>query len=350
MDTESDMDGVESLTKRQAVRVLNGVSFPAIIHNSTYFLSDIHVFEDGLIDCWEVVDLPLFRKKVASGWVKTQIPEGAKLHTRELGQFEVTEPTWAMDSEGLVSYVDALIGQLNPSRSNLFDMEGDPFDRSTPIPVAKVSRLGADAYRLEPPRTFLGKRLRGKTRLLFRRGDGVHRIVQASVFSDERVRITGGDEPLDMTLSELIDEIKTSDAYKFPEPGERICIRGLCEFVAGEVTPFVAVEDLPAELNELLRGARGQPASTTRVAQLFAEYCEDPTREALERVRAAYEAVPPGLRCFCGDQDVKDIPIRIALYGEQEIERWSHYAYAKSKGERLPSIDVPKPKDDADES
>jgi hypothetical protein len=43
--------------------------------------------------------------------------------------------------------------------------------------------------------------------------------------------------------------------------------------------------------------------------------------------------------------DVKDIPIRVAIYGDGEIEGWSHYQLAKHLGTELPTIDVPRVKD-----
>lgn len=39
---------------------IRGYEFPGIIHNSSYFLTGLQVFADGLINCWEMVDLPMF--------------------------------------------------------------------------------------------------------------------------------------------------------------------------------------------------------------------------------------------------------------------------------------------------
>jgi len=44
---------------------IRGYEFPGIIHNGSYFLTDLQVFADGLINCWEMVDLPMFKKLVA---------------------------------------------------------------------------------------------------------------------------------------------------------------------------------------------------------------------------------------------------------------------------------------------
>ena len=63
-------------------------------------------------------------------------------------------------------------------------------------------------------------------------------------------------------------------------------------------------------------------------------------------LRAAYEAVPEHHRMYVGDMDTKDVAVRMIIYGEQEIEGWSHRLVARARGLPLPTIRVPKPKKD----
>jgi len=42
--------------------------------------------------------------------------------------------------------------------------------------------------------------------------------------------------------------------------------------------------------------------------------------------------------------DTKDVAVRMILYGDQEIENWSHWIASRERGEPLPAITVPKPK------
>src|SRR5262245_58553150 len=46
-----------------------GKAIPAFIHNFSYHLVTVDVYADGAINCWGFVDLPLFRGKLAQGWV-----------------------------------------------------------------------------------------------------------------------------------------------------------------------------------------------------------------------------------------------------------------------------------------
>jgi hypothetical protein len=65
---------------------IRGYEIPGIIHNGNYFLTDLHVFADGLINCWQMVVLPMFKDKLRSGWAVTEIPHGADLSIHGIGR------------------------------------------------------------------------------------------------------------------------------------------------------------------------------------------------------------------------------------------------------------------------
>ena len=67
-------------------RNIDGITLPVFIHNGpTFFLHDMPVYADGLIDCWEMVDFDLFREKIRSGWVLPHADDGAQMHVHGLG-------------------------------------------------------------------------------------------------------------------------------------------------------------------------------------------------------------------------------------------------------------------------
>src|SRR2546430_11231138 len=75
---------------RRTYRVVDGEQIegtwrPIFIRNgSTYFLTDLLVFADGAINCWDWVDLDGLRAKLASGWVATQLKPGAEVSAHDL--------------------------------------------------------------------------------------------------------------------------------------------------------------------------------------------------------------------------------------------------------------------------
>ncbi|NJK76969.1 MAG: hypothetical protein HC942_27115 [Microcoleus sp. SU_5_6] len=64
--------------------IIRGRGLPAFIHNGNYYQTIIGVFEDGTIDCWELVDFEEFTNKVTEGWVVTQVPKGARISCHHL--------------------------------------------------------------------------------------------------------------------------------------------------------------------------------------------------------------------------------------------------------------------------
>jgi len=52
---------------KEGISWTRGLAFPAFIHNRTYFLTDITVYSDGLIDCWACIDMSVFRQKIKQG-------------------------------------------------------------------------------------------------------------------------------------------------------------------------------------------------------------------------------------------------------------------------------------------
>jgi hypothetical protein len=79
----------------------------------------------------------------------------------------------------------------------------------------------------------------------------------------------------------------------------------------------------------------------SNTAPCLAGHLKNQTKDTLSVLRRSYEAVPEHLRMYCGDMDTKDIPIRMILYGKDEIKNWSHYAVSKAEGMELPTIEIP---------
>jgi hypothetical protein len=64
--------------------LIKGIGLPAFIHNGSYHQITIEVYEDGIIDCWDLVTLDGFKAKVAEGWVVTQVPKGEEISCHHL--------------------------------------------------------------------------------------------------------------------------------------------------------------------------------------------------------------------------------------------------------------------------
>ncbi|WP_457033569.1 NADAR family protein [Kitasatospora sp. P5_F3] len=100
-------------------RTADGVRIPgtwrhAFIRNGgRYFLTDLFIYADGLIDCWGLVTVEEFEEKLRTGWVATSFPEGGEASAHELADWKFSEPESWLTSELLVAEVRDTIDQLN---------------------------------------------------------------------------------------------------------------------------------------------------------------------------------------------------------------------------------------------
>lgn len=103
---------------RITYRMADGVRVPgtwrhAFIRNFDYHLTDLFIYADGLIDCWGLVTLEEFEEKLCSGWVATELPEGAEASAFDLARWKFAEPRTWLTPEILVAEIRDTIDQLN---------------------------------------------------------------------------------------------------------------------------------------------------------------------------------------------------------------------------------------------
>ncbi|WP_314617024.1 NADAR family protein [Streptomyces stackebrandtii] len=104
--------------RRITYRTADGVRIPgtwrhAFIRNGSYFLTDLFIYADGLIDCWGLVTIEEFEEKLRTGWVATTLPDGAEASAHDLARWKFSEPRSRLTPELVVAEVRDTIDQLN---------------------------------------------------------------------------------------------------------------------------------------------------------------------------------------------------------------------------------------------
>lgn len=93
---------------------VEGITRPVFIRNGEdYYLTDLEIYADGSIFCWEWVDLTGLKAKLASGWVATSFEEGARASARHLASWRFADPQSWMKPEWLLGEVADEIDKLN---------------------------------------------------------------------------------------------------------------------------------------------------------------------------------------------------------------------------------------------
>lgn len=93
---------------------IEGVTRPVFIRNGrNYYLTDLEIYADGSIFCWEWVDLAGLKAKLASGWVATSFEAGAQASAHHLASWRFDEPQSWMEPQWLLGEVADEIDKLN---------------------------------------------------------------------------------------------------------------------------------------------------------------------------------------------------------------------------------------------
>jgi ribA/ribD-fused uncharacterized protein len=77
-----------------------------------YYLTNLKIYADGVVDCWEHLTLEQFAAKVRSGQVATTLPDGARASAHHVASWTFTDPTNWVDEDGLIGEVADEIDRL----------------------------------------------------------------------------------------------------------------------------------------------------------------------------------------------------------------------------------------------
>lgn len=330
----------------QIVRVkrVRGVVTPAFIDNFRHHFVNLEVYEDGLVDCWELVDLALFKGKLDDGWVATSVPDGNEISVHGLGSWTITDGRWEVDAEAMYTRVVELVRELNPAMENLHDCHGTT---TVQMPGGyKQSILGiANGHAVRPADKSWKPAIRGDDASVFVKVGDVVYLAELRAYADGVVQLARLPEVQTLDLEGLAREVKAKRVVTKLKPGTRVVIHQLGSFAIVKEGYATKIADVIGEVPDLIDRANQRPDSVDRCRVAYAAYLAKPTKTTQEALRVSYESVPAHKRMYVGDQDTKDVAVRMILYGDKEIERWSHRAVARAQGHaKLPTITVPRPK------
>lgn len=327
-----------ALTAVTRTEQIEGFSIPGIILNMQYHFTDLQVYSDGLISCWGMVDLPMFKNKLSKSWVVTSIPDGQTISIFSLGSWVIENGAWDYDEESFYAYVKKLIKTLNPTLENLYNYNGENYKMIGKSSVAKHSSLNSKPYYYDNPDSFLSKRNEGeKFHVFYRNDDTKTYLAELSLYKTGKIEITNLPVKKTFKFEEIKDLIQNEKLITELNTGEKITILGLGSFTvkSGSGVDITAkyneFEDKYSELN-------GTENSISKCARIFDAYKLDPSFKLKQELKEAYEKVPEHQRMFVGDMDTKDYEVRQIIYGDSIKKEWEdHYGF------EYPYDDMPEP-------
>ncbi|MBB5637024.1 hypothetical protein HDE68_002937 [Pedobacter cryoconitis] len=329
------------LTTITRTEIIEGFSIPGIILNMHYYYTDVQVYSDGLISCWDMVDLQMFKDKLNKNWITTSVPDGQAISIFSLGRWYIDKGDWIHTKETLYDYVYSLIKRLNPTTENLHNYNGNNSKMIGKANVAKHFIPSPKPYHYEDPNSFLPKKINGeKFHVFFRNDDNRTYLAELSIYKNGRIDITNIPKKRTFKVDDLKGLISDGQITTNLKLGEAITILGLGSFVvkSGEGV------DITHKHNEIIdkyNELNGEENSIAKCSRIFEEYKLQPTQKIRLELKEAYESVPEHQRIFVGTMDTKDYEVRQVIYGDivkNEFEDENGYEY--------PYDDMPKPIDE----
>ena len=329
------------LTTITRTEVIEGFSIPCIIHNMQYHFTDLQVYSDGLISCWEMVDLAMFKDKLNKDWVVTSIPEGEAISIFNLGNWYIEKGEWQYTKETLYDFVNSLVKQLNPTSENLHNYKGKNSKIVGKVNIAKHFMPDPKPYHYESTDSFFPKKINGeKFHIFFRNNDSKTYLAELSIYKSGHIEITNLPSKKIFRFDELNilveKEIITTDL----KIGEVVTVLNLGSFKiksGNGVDIKFKLNEFKDKFNEL----NGGENSIAKCARIFEEYKNTPTKKLKNELKEAYEDVPEHQRIFVGTMDTKDYEVRQIIYGEIVKKEWKEYY-----GYEYPYDDMPNPADE----
>jgi len=329
------------LTTITRTEVLEGFSVPGIIHNMQYHFTDLQVYSDGLISCWEMVDLHIFKDKLNKGWVVTSIPDGEAISIFNLGNWKIQQGEWLHTKETLYEFVFSLVKRLNPTLENLHNYNGNNSKMVGKANVAKHFIPDPKPYHFDDPNSFFPKKISGeKFHFFYRSDDTKTYLAELSLYKSGHIELSNLPTKKTFKFEELNELIEKGILATELKVGESVTILNLGSFKIASgsgVDVKFKINELTDKFNEL----NGRENSIAKCARIFDEYKENPTKKLRDELKVAYEAVPTHQRIFVGTMDTKDYEVRQVIYGDIVKKEWEeHYGY------EYPYDDMPKPTDE----
>jgi len=329
------------LTTITRTEVLEGFSVPGIIHNMQYHFTDLQVYSDGLISCWEMVDLHIFKDKLNKGWVVTSIPDGEAISIFNLGNWKIQQGKWLHTKETLYEFVFSLVKRLNPTLENLHNYNGNNSKMVGKANVAKHFIPDPKPYHFDDPNSFFPKKISGeKFHFFYRSDDTKTYLAELSLYKSGHIELSNLPTNKIFKFEELNELTEKGILATELKVGESVTILNLGSFKIASgsgVDVKFKINELTDKFNEL----NGRENSIAKCARIFDEYKENPTKKLRDELKVAYEAVPTHQRIFVGTMDTKDYEVRQVIYGDIVKKEWEeHYGY------EYPYDDMPKPTDE----
>lgn len=303
------------MKKIRRSKIVEGTSIPGIIRNGgQYFYIGVDIYEDGMINCWELVDLKGLKNKIDLNWLTPVVPLGENLSIHGLGAFRVKETNWRFHPDSYYEHIKQTIRVMNPEFVNIYEVSEREQKQWETRRVAHSPRP-TDFYVKDE---MFYQTVEGDGFHIFMKYEGANYLVYLNVYQDGQVLVH--DLPLDVRshLDELNEWFQDGTLFTTFDGALPLSIAGLGEVTLSEPLYAADKEEKFKELIDIHRKLNGEKSAHEECRDAYYLYLENPTEFYREHLREKYERVPEHERMYLGDMDSKDWDYQRILYRPDE--------------------------------
>lgn len=302
-------------------RILEGRYVNSIINNGgSYFLIDLPVFEDGVVDCWENVDLQLLKTKIDSGWLSPTAPNKERISKHHLAGWEIESSKWYYTKNNYYEFILSVVKSMNPNLTNLFNSNGQTSKVIGNTNYSVLTYSQGQLLRKDHKTNISFKEFKGsREHYLFKKSEGIYWLCNFNIYSDGSILIDGIDSSLYFkNKTDIVALINNGTvATKIPDKST-ILIQNLGEIKISKTLYVADIDEKFSEIDDIVNRLNGKPTTSDECVKIYEEYNKNPTIENKEKLKIAYEKIPKHLRVYVlGDMDTKDWPIRHIIYEKE---------------------------------
>ncbi|MFF2014871.1 hypothetical protein [Paenibacillus sp. NPDC058177] len=292
---------------------IEGTRVPGIINNNQYFYINVDVYEDGMVNCWELVDLTGAKEKLEAGWLVTRVPEGESLSIHGLGAYKIASAEWAFDETSYLRYLQDTVRTLNPELENLYTISvRDKQQHGRRV----IHSPNASEFYVQTEQFYQTAAGDGFT--MFLKHEGQNYIANIVVYEDGLVSCYTPAFEWKMTLDEVGDLFRNGTLFTSFTESTTVRFDNLGIITFDEVLYSAEPEEKYKELANAYQKLSGGETSLEKCRQAYYSYLEYPTDHARARLKELYEEVPEHERMYLGDMDIKDYDYARIIYNPEE--------------------------------
>lgn len=307
MESTDNNDEKKSEDLVSGAKILEVHHVNSIINNGgSYFLIDLPVCEDGVVYCWEYVDLELLKTKISSGWLTPKVPNKEIISKHHLAGWEIESSNWYYTKDNYYDFILSIVKSMNPNLTNLFSSK-----------IQSIENRHHNIYTASKEQRIDNSYKRKREHYLFKKSDGVYWLANFYIYSNGSILIDGiGNSLTFKNKTELESLLKDGIiATEIPD-NSVIIIQSLGEIKIAKTLYCADVYEKFSEIDDIINRLNGNPTSSDECWKMYEEYTKNPTEENKDNLKKMYEKIPTHLRKYVlGDMDVKDGPIRNIIYG-----------------------------------